>query len=267
VVKLRQIDQKINVSCFNEYDALKSVAVCSPAEHAPKSSLECDYQLFLHPVSTELIKQDHEILCNKLKSLGVEVVDLAEYLNGAAKVSSLLANRIFVRDIAAAMAENLVIGKSASVCRYPEFNLSHKGLKEVVVNIKDILNSDDLTCGNESLEFGDLLLLNDDAFLLNYGNRTQTPDAAKLMEQLLKLGFKEGGIISIPMETENIHLDLTCNIVGKDLVLAVEPFRFLPIQVYKANQIPSYMTVPDFFKRHGYEIRYFIPESSPDFLN
>lgn len=262
---------KINAACVNEYGALQTVAVCSPADHAPKSQLECSYQLFLQPVSAELIKQDHQNLCNKLKELGVEVIDLAqsEMLvdnHSYSEVSNLLPNRIFVRDIAAAMGDNLVNGRAASVCRYPEFNLSQIALSSFLSNQVDIFNSGELICGNESLEFGDLLLLNNDAFLLNYGNRTRTPDVAWLMKQLLKLGFKEGGIISVPAETDNIHLDLTCNILADDLVLVLEPLRCLPIQIYSVNQPPSYTTVPEFFKRHGYDIRYFMPQGSPDFL-
>ena len=263
---------KINASCFNEHGTLQTVAVCSPALHAPKSQLECSYQLFLQPVSVDLLKQDHHNLCCKLAELDVEVVDLAEVDivsssgNNQTKISDLLPNRIFVRDIAAAMGNNLVMGRAASVCRYPEFNLSQMAINHLVDNNVNIFEGNELFCGNESLEFGDLLVLNKDAFLLNYGNRTQAGDASWLMRKLLELGFQEGGIISVPAETDNIHLDLTCNILGDDLVIALEPLRCLPVQLYSSNKPPEYTTTPEFFKRHSYDIRYFMPQGSPDFL-
>ncbi|MFP3813712.1 arginine deiminase family protein, partial [Bacillus sp. SIMBA_005] len=81
------------------------------------------------------------------------------------------------------------------------------------------------------LEFGDVMVLNRDAVLINIGVRTTRQGVEQVKDSIFQAGFSEIGIIDLPRSSDTLHLDMNCNIANNDVVIAKSFMRYFPIQV------------------------------------
>ncbi len=112
-----------------------------------------------------------------------------------------------------------------------------------------------ITDKNHSMEFGDVLILNQDAVLFNVGMRTSIESVEHRKRIIFEAGFSEIGIIDLPRRPDTLHLDMNCNMVGADVLLAKSYMRYLPVQVV-TREGEQYMMPHDFLRRHNIEVVY-----------
>lgn len=251
------------VTCFNETASLESVALCRPAPLTPTSEQDCRATHFLQPSSYDAMMRNYNALSKKLESFRIKIIDLMDFLQESeTKVSNILPNRIFVRDVAAVVGPTLFSGRSR--LREIEFSLSQRALERALLT-----KLDPFTKSDESFEFGDILILNKDAVLVNLGHRGRIKDKSHLMNQLFSRGFNQVAIISLPSCSGLIHLDLACNILNKSTFIGIHSLKFLPVEIYETGVDPIYMTLPDFLHHHGYRLLFIdpLPELVTNFIS
>ena len=83
----------------------------------------------------------------------------------------------------------------------------------------------------KALEYGDVMVLNKNAILINVGIRTSIESVEALQGDLFKAGFSEIGIIDLPRRPDTMHLDMNCNVVGGELFIGKSYMNYLPVQV------------------------------------
>ncbi|MFP3471946.1 arginine deiminase family protein, partial [Micrococcus sp. SIMBA_144] len=84
-------------------------------------------------------------------------------------------------------------------------------------------------------EYGDVMILNKDAILINVGIRTSIESVEALQGELFKAGFSEIGVIDLPRRPDTMHLDMNCTAVGGKLLIGKSDVNYLPLQVITAK--------------------------------
>ncbi|MCC2447388.1 arginine deiminase family protein [Bacillus cereus] len=242
------LKSKIMPSCYSEIDTLTEVILCSPANIDVQSS-EVSSVGFVNELKSRIAIEQHNNLKQKLADFGCVVHDISSENNE--ELWNRLVNRIFVRDIAAAFGNKLILGLSDTEIRRPDFRYTHKFLNEMV-DSKHITN----VPNSVSFEFGDFMIINRQCVLINTGHRTNNIEY--LTEFLYNMGIEEVGFISLPQTIEALHLDVVCNILGENHLLAAPFLKFMPVSIYRNTNIKGgeveYVSFDQFAKRHGYSV-------------
>lgn len=250
--------QLLTASCWSEWESLECVALCRPGLLWVESQAEADFVAFLKPMEPTRALHEYEALVETLTSEGIRVIDLVEHLPAAARdLSDQLVNRIYTRDAAVILGEQIVPGVASNSMRGADFWLVHQALTAVLGS--PVREQSPLAA--PSLECGDVLILGPDAVLINAGHRTSLPGATSLCQVAWEQGFAECGIIGLPSELRWAHLDLACNVVGRDLFLALPFLRHIPVLCCNAESDQTYYrTLESFVQHHGRTVIYIPPE-------
>ena len=91
----------IHPNCWNEYEELKTVVVCSPSIlDVPDQQTATDVQ-WEKAVKQKKARDSHEEMVRTMEEAGVNVIDYSVHLSQEdIKLNEQLINRIFVRDLA-----------------------------------------------------------------------------------------------------------------------------------------------------------------------
>ncbi|WP_330948717.1 arginine deiminase family protein [Virgibacillus sp. MG-45] len=237
--------------CWNEYDTLKTVIICSPSKLTiPDQQTAKDIQ-WEQAVDHQKATENFEQLTSTLTELGVRVIDYAVHLpHKTQSFHEQLVNRYFVRDLACVFGETILPGKAGTSMRQPEYELFHPILETWIAEPHFQKEANN---GWRALEFGDVLVLNKDAILINTGLRTSIDSIRSMKDFLFRAGFSEIGVVDLPRRADTLHLDMNCNVTGENTILAKSYMRFLPVQII-TDQSSTYKMFADYLKRHQYDV-------------
>ncbi|KSU59966.1 arginine deiminase [[Bacillus] enclensis] len=243
--------RKIQPNCWSEHDELKTVVVCSPTIIDVPDQRTADYVGWEKPVHHEKAQENHENMIKAMEDEGIQVIDYSHYLKGVnAELNPHLLNRVFVRDLACVYGNTVIPGDAGATMRAPEYIHAHGLFKEwfdeEIFNIK---------ANNEmkALENGDVFVLDKNAVFINTGLRTSIESLEAIQKRIFAAGFSEIGLIDLPRTGETMHLDMNCNVAGRDLIVAKSYMRLFPVQVVTEKD-SSYTMTGDFLQRHGFEV-------------
>ncbi|SCY60990.1 MULTISPECIES: arginine deiminase family protein [unclassified Lysinibacillus] len=237
------------VNCWSEYDELKVVMLCAPSIVDVTDSTIAEQVGWSDTVNHNKAMDNFLALKTILENAGVKVLDYAnELAHEQQLLSEQLINRYFVRDLACVIGNRLLPGRAGSSLRRPEYPLAH-ALLEKWFPQQFTAQSQAL----HSFECGDLLILNKDAVLINLGMRTTLEAIDKIKESIFQEGFSEIAVIDLPKSNDTLHLDMNCNVVNVNLVIAKSFVRLFPVQVLTAQSSRFDMIEP-FLKRHGFDV-------------
>lgn len=236
-------------SCWSEHEELKVVMLCAPSKLDVPDLKTAENVLWSAPVSHAKAMENFMELKGTLEHAGVQVIDYAQELQADAQLlSEQLLNRYFVRDLACVFGNLLLPGEAGSSIRRPEYEHAHCLLEQWFPH--------HFTAPKETgdiLEFGDVMVLNKDAVLINIGERTTRAGVERVKERIFQAGFSEIGIIDLPRSSDTLHLDMNCNVAHDNVVIAKSFMRFFPVQVFTTNTTRFDM-VAQFLKRHGFDM-------------
>lgn len=243
----------IKTNCWNEYDELKTVLVCSPsALDVPDAQTATDVQ-WEKPVDQKKAHEHFHNLVRAMENHGINVLDYSTYLSRQdAFLSQQLINRYFVRDLACVFGNTLIPGEAGNSMRRPEYIQSHFLFLDWFGPDRFKIQANNK--GN-ALEYGDVMILSKDAVLINIGLRTSYEAVQMMKGHIFKAGFSEIGVIDLPRRPDTLHLDMNSNVAAQDVFLAKSYMRYLPIQVL-TDKHSSYQMTQEFLNRHGYDIEW-----------
>ncbi|KGP73343.1 arginine deiminase family protein [Pontibacillus yanchengensis] len=240
----------LSPNCFSEHEQLKSVVLCPPSGLDVPDQKTATMVRWNGPVNQEIAHENHENLTGALSQEGVHVITYEDALSQEDyKLSNQLINRTFVRDLACVFGNTIIPGEAGTSMRKPEYVHFHGLLAEWFPNHFQIHENNDIT----SLEFGDVLVLNKDAILINVGMRTSISSIERIQDSIFEAGFSEIGIIDLPRSASTLHLDMNCNVVGPNVLISKSFVRYLPIQVLSRSSI-RYSMLQEFMNRHGFDV-------------
>lgn len=253
-------------SCWSEHGELEVVMLCSPTTlDIPNLKTAEDVQ-WSAPVNQSRAHENFAELKAVLEAEGTKVIDYSKELTEEEnQLSEQLINRVFVRDLACVFGDIILPGEAGISMRRPEYVQAHLLFKKWFPEQFLINENNDI----KALEYGDVLVLNNDAVFINVGLRTSIASVERIKNKLFETGFSEIGIIDLPRRSDTLHLDMNCNVANEDLIISKSFLRYFPINVITETE-SRYEMPEQFLKRHGFEI-YWIKEydTIPDinFLN
>ncbi|MFJ7734728.1 arginine deiminase family protein [Lysinibacillus sp. NPDC097287] len=239
-------------NCWSEHGELQVVMLCSPSKlDVPDLKIAENVQ-WSAPVHH--IKAEENFLGFKeaLEDAGVKVIDYSKELApDVQNLSEQLINRFFVRDLACVFGNIIIPGEAGISLRRPEYIHAHQLMEKW---FPEMFYRNDKNSGG-ALEFGDVLILNKDAVFINIGTRTSIEGVEKTKDKIFKAGFSEIGIIDLPRSSDTLHLDMNCNVVNENLVIAKSFMRYFPVHVLTETGARFEMT-EQFLGRHGFEVHW-----------
>lgn len=238
-------------SCWSEHGELTAVMLCAPSKLDVPDLKTAENVQWSAAVSHAQAMGNFMELKETLQQAGVYVIDYATHLLAdAQQLSEQLLNRYFVRDLACVFGNRMLPGAAGSSIRRPEYGHAHtllqKWFPQHFMPAKESAHV---------LEFGDVMVLNRDAVLINIGVRTTKQAVEHVKDNILEAGFSEIGIIDLPRSSDTLHLDMNCNVANKDVVIAKSFMRYFPVQVITTSATRFDMT-EQFFNRHGFELHW-----------
>jgi len=237
------------VNCWSEHEELKVVMLCAPSAVDVTDSKIAEQVGWSEPVDHQKAMENFMALKTTLEDAGVRVIDYAKELSNEQQLlSEQLINRYFVRDLACVIGNQLLLGNAGSPLRRPEYPHAHSILAKW---FPDQFTSN--TQPSQSLECGDVMLLNKNAVLINLGMRTTLEAVESMKERIFQQGFSEIAVIDLPKGNDTLHLDMNCNVVNSNLMMAKSFVRYFPVQVFTAQGNRFDMLEP-FLKRHGLNV-------------
>lgn len=252
--------------CWSEHGEIEVVMLCAPSKLDVPDMKIAEYVQWGAPVNHVKAHENFLELKGTLESAGIQVIDYSEELpQDDQRLSEHLLNRFFVRDLACVFGNIIVPGEAGISMRRPEYIQSHQLMKKWFPEAFLIHQNNDI----KALEFGDVLILNKDAVLVNIGMRTSVLSVERVKEHIFAAGFSEIGVIDLPRSLDTLHLDMNCNVANEDLIISKSYVRYLPIHILSENGC-RYEMSERFLQRHGFEV-YWIDkyDTIPDinFLN
>ncbi|MGE7839533.1 arginine deiminase family protein [Lysinibacillus sp. NPDC093712] len=236
-------------SCWSEHGELTAVMLCAPSILDVPNLKTAENVQWSAPVLHARAMENFMELKGTLQHAGVQVIDYStELLAEAQQLSEQLLNRYFVRDLACVFGNQMLPGEAGSSIRRPEYGHAHALLEKwFPKNFQASKETGDV------LEFGDVMVLNKDAVLINIGVRTTKQGVERAKQRIFEAGFSEIGIIDLPRSSDTLHLDMNCNVANEDVVIAKSFMRYFPVYVLTASTTRFDMT-EQFFNRHGFDV-------------
>lgn len=237
------------VNCWSEHEELKVVMLCEPSIFDVTELKIAENIGWSATVSHKKALENFMELKAAFEHVGVKVIDYAKELaNEQQLLSKQLINRYFVRDLACVIGHKMLPGNAGSSLRRPEYPLAHSLLakwfpEQFMSKLQPA----------QSLECGDVMLLNKDAVLINLGMRTTLKAIKSMKTYIFQQGFSEIAVIDLPKGNDTLHLDMNCNVANANLVIAKSFVRYFPVQVFTA-QSSHFDMVEQFLQRHGFEV-------------
>ncbi|SDO22293.1 arginine deiminase [Halobacillus aidingensis] len=238
-------------NCWNEFDELKSVVVCTPsALHVPDKQTATDLR-WEKTADSNKMRRCFTKMVDAMSNAGVQVVDYSTFLRDEERAfHEQLINRVFVRDLACVFGNHVIPGEAGTTMRRPEYIHAHKVFEQWFDEAHFSIHENDTA---NALENGDVFVLSKDAVFINVGMRSSYESAKALKDKLIPLGFTEIGVIDLPRRGDTMHLDMNLNIAGGGLALAKGYMRYFPVEILSAKG-STYVMMHEFLHRHGYEI-------------
>lgn len=242
---------KLNPNCWNEYDELKSVIVCTPSIlNVPDKHTASDLRWEKTADHEKMLENFHSMV-QAMQKEGVQVVDYSDFLpKEAVNFHEQLINRVFVRDLACVCGTTVIPGEAGTSMRRPEYLHAHRAFKNFFIDDQFSFHWNNTA---NALENGDVFILNKDAIFINAGMRTSYESVRAYKDQLFSLGFSEIGVIDLPRRGDTMHLDMNFNIVSPGAAMAKSYMRYFPVDILTASN-NHYVMMHEFLKRHGYNI-------------
>ncbi|MFY0521129.1 arginine deiminase family protein [Lysinibacillus sp. UGB7] len=236
-------------NCWSEHEELEVVMLCAPSKLDVPDLKTAEHVQWSASVHHAKAMENFMEFKGALQHAGVKVIDYSKELTAdAQQLSDQLLNRYFVRDLACVFGNMMLPGEAGISMRRPEYvqaqALLENWFPKSFTHIKD---------PRKALEFGDVLILNKDAVLMNIGVRTTIEGVERVKEKIFEAGFAEIGIIDLPRSSDTLHLDMNCNVAHDDLVMAKSFMRYFPIHVLTAQSSRFDMTAT-FLKHHGFDV-------------
>lgn len=243
----------ISLNCWNEYDQLKSVLVCSPSTlDVPDAQTATDVQ-WEKPVSQKKAQEHFHNMVDAMKEHGIHVIDYSKHLSRQdAHLSHQLINRVFTRDLACVFGNTLVPGEPGTSMRRPEYIQSHFLFLDWFGPERFKLTANN---NGNALEFGDVMVLNKDAVFLNTGLRSSYEAVERMKDQIFQAGFSEIGVIDLPRRPDTLHMDMNANVAAADVLIAKSYMRYLPVRILTETH-DRYLMMEEFLFRHGFEVEW-----------
>jgi arginine deiminase len=249
------------ISCWSERDRLHRVAVCRPATLPVASAEEARAVGFREAVTVAEAEDAYFSLRQALGMHHCQVIELSEFLTLDQRATSeRIVNRVFVRDTAAVLGDNLVLGTAAFAARSAEFDLAGSAL----LALAGAAAAEDAVA--VPVEFGDSFLLDPQTVLVNFGMRSDKSRCQQFIQAAWDCGFQEVVAVSIPDDVGLIHLDLAFNLLGADAVLARAFLRHLPLRRHRQGRQTDWIAFEDYFARRRQHVTWFEPVRHDDFL-
>ncbi|WP_424475139.1 arginine deiminase family protein [Oceanobacillus kimchii] len=237
---------------YSEHEELKAVILCRPAEVSISEPKVLDEVRWSGAVHVKKAVEEFEIMKQALEVAGVEVIEYSSYLSkNDQALSQQLIHRVFVRDLACVFGTTMIPGEAGTFMRKPEYMQSHILFQDWFPDSFQIRENNEL----KALEFGDVMVLNKNAVLINAGMRTSLDSVDQIKQTIFSSGFSEIAVINLPRNSDTMHLDMNGNVAGKDVFIAKAFMRHFPVHVsMEANT--RYEMLETFLKRHGFDIHW-----------
>ncbi|MFS0750069.1 arginine deiminase family protein [Oceanobacillus sp. 1P07AA] len=252
----------IRPQSYSEHEELKAVILCRPAEVSITDPKVLDEVRWSGAVHVEKATEEFSMMKQALEEAQVEVIEYSSYLSeNDQALSQQLIHRVFVRDLACVFGTTMIPGKAGIFMRKPEYMHSHVLFQDWFPDSFQIRENNDL----KALEFGDVMVLNKDAVLINAGMRTSIDSVEQIKQTIFASGFSEIAVINLPRNSDTMHLDMNGNVAGGDVFIAKAFMRHFPVYV-SMEAGARYEMLETFLRRHGFDIHWLQQyESLPDF--
>jgi N-dimethylarginine dimethylaminohydrolase len=189
---------------FQEYAALRRVAVCAPTFYQlrqPINVIQAKHLAAGGEVSSERAAAEHAELVEVLRNAGAEIVEVP--------ANPRFAYQINTRDAGLGTPGGVVLGRFRVSARQGEEAL----VRQAVQAAGDRLLG--TVCG-AAFEGGDFVALDRGHAAVGLGARTE----AGALEELRALLGPSVELIGVPFEARYLHLDMILNVIGERLALA-----------------------------------------------
>lgn len=224
----------------NATNVLKKVMMCSPVDYKFNAInvITTEWMKKGDSEKNDVMVREWQTLVDAYRENGVEVVQVEP--RPECQVMT------FARDYGCMVKEGAVIGHFRHPARQIETQFYEAKLKGMGVPIIARVNAG-------CMEGGDFWMLDEHTLVWGEVDRTDEAGVANLREQLWKYGYT---VIGVPVNPDNLHLDMCFNIVAPQVALAV-PDQ-LPYQFLKALERRHFEIIPvkaeDVFK-HGCNVQ------------
>ncbi|MFP2903717.1 arginine deiminase family protein [Pyxidicoccus sp. 3LFB2] len=254
------------VECWTEWEQLDCIAVCRPAMLDVSSPMEASAVGFSAMVTCREMEGAFDRLHEAIARFGCKVFDLRDFLpESEHALSDTLVNRVFVRDVAAVMGHQLVMGTASFHVREAEFDSTHRALMSLVSG--PARSSQQVLIQSAGMEFGDGFLLDSERLLVNVGLRSGARGLRGFLEVAWSAGFREVAVVRLPEQLGIIHLDLAFNVLGPRAVLARSFLRHIPLRVFRPGEAEQWEAFERYFTQRGQRVISFEPPRPDGFTS
>ena len=201
--------------CYPEYGRLHTVLTHSPGRELDLiKPATYERYLFADAVDAERFRSDHERFVEVLRSEGINVVLLAQVLQGQPRLLrsiERLPNLVYTRDTAAVTQAGFILARMSNRVRRAEAEIVEAALS--ALKIPMLMKSK----APATLEGGDMIFLDEDTLLLGVGNRTSKNALEQLIETATRSSLRR--LVSVPLPPSVLHLDGTMMVLDRDLAV------------------------------------------------
>jgi len=172
-------------------------------------------------------------LCNVLiRGEKSSPASITSYLINKSYAIPPLPNLFFVRDIAMAYTNKLILGSMAINSRIREANIVSTVLQDHfnIDNLQILLNGPELINSDLKIEGGDFHVLSKDLICLGLSQRTNSLAIDYIIDKILKTRLTEGidnpfnvVLNMLPKYSTTIHLDMVFSLIGFDEAVVYPP--------------------------------------------
>jgi arginine deiminase len=157
---------------------------------------------------------------------------ITSYLVNKSYAIPPLPNLFFVRDIAMAYTNKLILGSMAINSRIREANIVSTVLEDhfKLDNLQILLNGPELINSALKIEGGDFHVLNKDLICVGLSERTNTLAVDYIVDKIIKTRTAEGNdkpfniiLNMLPKYSTTIHLDMVFSLIGNDEAVVYPP--------------------------------------------
>lgn len=179
--------------CFNEYDPLQKVVLCSPEHMAIKRVIN-ETQKFYEDenIQTEIAVKQHREFADVLRKKGIDVILLPAL--------ERFPEQVFTRDIGFTIGSDIFIAEMATDIREGEQEALTEWLKTQGIGYRRILQS--------KIEGGDVIVHGDTVYV-GISNRTEMASVNQLQNMLPACQ-----VTPLPIHDKFLHLDCVFNIIS-----------------------------------------------------
>ncbi|MGG3623055.1 dimethylarginine dimethylaminohydrolase family protein [Bacillus gobiensis] len=207
--------------CYNEYDMLQKVVLCSPEHMSIKRIINETQKYYENEnIQAEIAIKQHRELLAVLKKKGINVIVLPAL--------ERFPEQVFTRDIGFTIGSDIFIAEMATDIREGEQEALIEWLKTQGMQYRQITEA--------KIEGGDVIV-HEDTVYVGISNRTEMAAVNQLQKMLPSYQ-----VIPLPIHDEFLHLDCVFNIISpteaiiypdafnkKEYDMLAERFDLLPV--------------------------------------